>query len=62
MGTTRKPEILVQYANAWVAVKPDYSVVAAAKTIKKLKEKLVNTKDKNLVITYVLPLNKPYAP
>lgn len=46
--------VLLPFANQWVALARDYSrVVAAAKTVQKLEQKLDAIKDKNSILMFV---------
>lgn len=55
--------ILLPFANQWVALTRNNSrVVAAAKTIQKLEQKLDVLKDKKSILMFVEPLAGYYSP
>lgn len=57
------PKILLGYEKKWVALTPNRDkVLEAASTFKALVAKIKNIKDKNTVVTYVLPFDGYYSP
>lgn len=54
--------IPANYQNKWIALSSDRAnIVASGKTIKEVQKKL-NSKDQDIIITYVLPFNSYYSP
>jgi hypothetical protein len=60
----KKPSrLLIPYQNKWVALTEDRKkVVASDKDVKKLTEKLTKMKKKDVILTYVIPMDKYYSP
>lgn len=56
-------KILSKYENKWVALNENNSkVLAFGNSITEVEKKLQKLKEKNAVITRILPLDKLYAP
>jgi hypothetical protein len=60
----KKPSrLLVPYQNKWVALTEDRKkVVASDLDVKKLTEKLAKMRKKDVILTYVIPMDKYYSP
>lgn len=55
--------LLIPYQNKWVALTEDRKkVVASDLDVKKLTEKLAKMRKKDVVLTYVIPMDKYYSP
>lgn len=53
----------LSYENQWVALIENQSkVIASGASIKILEKKLKNLKEKNIVLSYILPFNRYYSP
>lgn len=57
------PNLLVEYQKKWVALTSDRSkVIDVAESLKELSVKVKKIKVKNIIVTYVLPMDSYYSP
>lgn len=60
---TKASSIFLPYEDKWVALnKGQTKVVASGSSIRMVEKKLNKQKDKDVIITYVLPFQKYYSP
>ena len=59
---SRLQNIYSNYENKWIALAPDRSRVLVSGTSIKDVEKKLKDADKDVVITYVMPFDKSFAP
>lgn len=56
-------DLIYRFQNKWVAV--DYKrtkVIAAANSINELSKKIKNSREKDIIFSFVLPENRSYSP
>lgn len=54
---------LVNFENKWVALTPDRKiVVTSGRTYKEVDKKLKKMREKDVILTMVLPFDKSYSP
>lgn len=54
---------LLKYQNKWVALNEARTkILASGSTIKEIEKKIAQIKEKNVVVTYILPQDRLYAP
>lgn len=57
------PHMLLPYEKKWVALNSDRSkVITSGLSIKEVTSKLEKRKEKDIILTYVLPFDGSYAP
>jgi len=57
------PKLLIEYQKKWVALTSDRSkVIDVGESFKDLASKIKNLKDKDIILTYVLPMDSYYSP
>lgn len=57
------PKLLLEYQKKWVALSSDRSkVIDVAESFKALADKIKKLKEKNIILTYVMPMDSYYSP
>jgi len=56
-------DLISKFQNKWIAVDNKRTkVIAAGKSISELSKKIKDSKEKNIIFSYVIPENRAYSP
>ena len=62
MHMKKKLYNLAQYSDQFIALSANDEILAADSSMKKLEEKLINNKSKDITIRYISPVDKYLSP